>query len=130
MNKTLPDFKCRVLFILFFGGGRGRGGRATAKATVNTRQRSRFCRIMKQTAAGKRIYPVPRCRRRNGTAKILYVKGLRVEIFSVLRLRQKKYYPSLDIQDRLCGRRGAFLQIHIPLTPKILYANMGQRAFP
>ena len=36
---------------------------------------SRFCRIMEQSATGKRIYPVPRCRRRNGTAKIRFVKG-------------------------------------------------------
>ena len=39
---------------------------------------------MKQTKTGSRIvfYPVPRFRRRNATAKIQTVKGLRVEIFS------------------------------------------------
>jgi len=56
---------------------------------------------MELMAAGNRIvfYPVPRCRRRNDTAKIKPVNGLRVEIFSVLRLRQKKYYPSIDRLD-------------------------------
>jgi hypothetical protein len=130
MNKTCPDCKCRVLYILFFGGGRGRGGRATAKATVSTRQRSRFCRIMKQTAAGKRIYPVPRCRRRNGTAKVRSVKGLRVEIFlpqcvmSTAVAIAKKYYPSLDRPDRRSGRRGTKLK-YIPFSHKILYDNHG-----
>jgi len=32
------------------------------------------------------------------------VKGLRVEIFSVLRLRQKKYYPALDGMASRSGR--------------------------
>ena len=40
------------------------------------------------------FYPVPRFRRRNDTAKIKPVNGLRVEIFSVLRLRQKKILPA------------------------------------
>jgi len=34
MNKTPSVFYVRVLFILFFGRGRGCGGRATAKAYV------------------------------------------------------------------------------------------------
>ena len=109
MNKTPSVFYVRVLFILFFVRGRGRGGRATVKATVSTRQRSRFCRIMKQTVAGKRIYPVPRCRRRNGTAKVRPVKGLRVEIF-LPRVLAKKYYPSLDRPDRRSGRRDTTLK--------------------
>jgi len=58
---------------------------------------------VEQTAAGQELVPVPRCRRRNGTTKVREVKGLRVEIFSVLRLRQKKYYPSLDFPDRRSG---------------------------
>lgn len=128
MNKTCPDCKCRVLYILFFGGDRGRGGRATVKAIVSTRQRSRFCRIMKQTAAGKRIYPVPRCRRRNGTAKVRSVKGLRVEIF-LPRVLAKKYYPSLDRPDRRSGRRGTKLK-YIPFSHKILYDNHGSADIP
>jgi len=32
MNKTCPDCKCRVLFILFFGGGRGRWGQSHRKS--------------------------------------------------------------------------------------------------
>ena len=51
------------------------------------------------------INPVPRCRRRNDTAKVRAVKGSRVEIFSVLRLWLKKYYPSLDGSDRWRGAK-------------------------
>jgi len=44
--------------------------------------------------------PVPRFRRRNGTAKIQTVKGLRVEIF---RAFCGKYYPALGGLDRRNG---------------------------
>ena len=62
----------------------GVGRAAPQKLTITAHQWSRFCRIMKQTEAGNRIvfYPVPRFRRRNATAKIEPVNGLRVEIFS------------------------------------------------
>jgi len=42
------------------------------------------------------FYPVPRFRRRNDTAKIKPVNGLRVEIFRALC---GKYYPSIDRLD-------------------------------
>jgi len=38
-----------------------------------------------------------------GTARNQTVKGLRVKIISVLRLRQKKYYSPLDRLDSLNG---------------------------
>ena len=52
---------------------------------------------------GGSFAPVPRFRQSHDTAKIRPVKGLRVEIFSVSRLRQKKYDPSLDRPDRRSG---------------------------
>jgi len=48
-------------------------------------------------------------------AKIRAVKGARVEIFSVSRLRQKKYYPSLDC----AGRRGGFF--HTSITHQYIF---------
>lgn len=47
------------------------------------------------------LFPVPRCRQRNGTAKIQTVKGERVEIF---RAERRKYDPTLDGLDRRNGR--------------------------
>jgi hypothetical protein len=66
---------------------------------------------MKQTRAGDRIYPVPRCRRRNDTAKIKPVNGLRVEIFS-LHISEK----ILPVLDRLNSRNGVNAKINkVPL---------------
>ena len=64
-------------------------------------QCSRFCCKMKRTAAGNRIafYPVPRCRRHNGTAKIQSVKGAERKI--VLRSLQK--YFSRPLTDWIGG---------------------------
>ena len=47
------------------------------------------------------LFPVPRCRQRNGTAKIQTVKGERVEIF---RAKRRKYDPTLDWLDRWNGK--------------------------
>ena len=47
------------------------------------------------------LFPVPRCRQRNGTAKIQTVKGERVEVF---RAERRKYDPTLDGLDRRNGR--------------------------
>lgn len=65
--------------LLFFGGGRGRGQRPSGSQS-QPRKGHRFCRKMERTMAGTGFTPVPRCRRRNGTAKIRTVKGSRVEI--------------------------------------------------
>ena len=71
--------------ILFFGRGRGRGGRATAKPTVSRRTSADgFAVIMERTKAGGQgcqiLFPV--FGGEMTTAKIQTVKGLRVEIFS------------------------------------------------
>ena len=71
--------------ILFFGRGRGRGGRATAKPTVSRRNSADgFAVRMERTKAGgqgcKILFPV--FGGEMVTAKIQTVKGLRVEIFS------------------------------------------------
>jgi hypothetical protein len=69
--------------ILFFGRGRGRGGRATAKPTVSRRTSADgFAVIMKRTKAGQDLKnPVPRFRRRNDNGKNPDSQGVRVEIF-------------------------------------------------
>ena len=69
--------------ILFFGRGRGRGGRATAKPTVSRRTSADgFAVRMEQTKTGAGFfYPVPRFRRRNGNGKNPDGQGGRVEIF-------------------------------------------------
>ena len=82
-----------MFFFCSLDEARGAGAEPPQKLPISTQQRSRFCRRMEQTAAGQELVPVPRCRRRNGTAKVREVKGLRVEIFTVLRLRQKKILP-------------------------------------
>ncbi len=66
--------------LLFLGGGRGRGGRATAKTNdyYQCSGAGFAVKWSRQHRAG--FYPVPRCRRRNDTTKILSVKGFRVEI--------------------------------------------------
>jgi len=57
---------------------------------------------MERTAAVAGLNPVPRCRRRNATAKIQPVKGLRMEIFP-----KGKYYPPLDWMDRWRDRKNS-----------------------
>jgi len=61
-------------FRLFFGGGRGYGGRATVKTNAhrNVAEPGFAVKWSRRQRAG--FYPVPRCRRRNGTAKIQTVK--------------------------------------------------------
>ena len=70
--------------ILFFGRGRGRGGRATAKPTVSRRTSADgFAVKMERTKAGQGcqiLFPV--FGGEMATAKIQTVKGVRVEIFS------------------------------------------------
>ncbi|WP_091229420.1 hypothetical protein [Fontibacillus panacisegetis] len=61
-------------FHLFFGGGRGCGGRATEKTND---YRNVAKPVLPQNGADGNeagFYPVPRCRRRNATAKIQTVK--------------------------------------------------------
>lgn len=73
--EVLPGFS-----LLFLWGGRGCGGRATAKATDYRQCNGAGFAVKWSRRQRAGFYPVPRCRRRNGTAKILSVKGLRVEI--------------------------------------------------
>jgi len=70
--------------ILFFGGSRGCGGRATAKPNDSHRSSADdFAVIMERTKTGAGFfYPVHRFRRRNGNGKNPDGQGLRVEIFS------------------------------------------------
>jgi len=72
--------------ILFFGRGRGRGGRATAKPTSSRRTSADgFAVRMERTKTGAGFFILfPVFGGEMATAKIQTVKGLRVEIFCAL----------------------------------------------
>ncbi|MCX4300553.1 MAG: hypothetical protein OSJ73_26760, partial [Lachnospiraceae bacterium] len=91
--------------ILFFGRGRGRGGRATAKPNDCRRSSADgFAVRMEQTKTGAGFfYPVPRFRRRNGNGKNPDGQGFKSGDF--FALFAKKYYSSLDGLDSRNGRR-------------------------
>jgi len=91
--------------ILFFGGGRVRGGRATAKPTGSRRTSADgFAVKMERTKAGGRIfYPVPRFLRRNGNGKNPDGQGFKSGDF--FASFAKKYYSSLDGLDSRNGHR-------------------------
>ena len=93
--------------ILFFGGGRGRGGRATAKPTDSRRTSADgFAVRMKRTKAGAGLSnPVPRFRRRNGNGKNPDSQGGKSGDF--FAPCAKKYYSALD---RLDSRNGDCFQ--------------------
>ena len=80
--------------ILFFGRGRGRGGRATAKPTVSRRTSADgFAVIMKRTKAGQGcqiLFPV--FGGEMATAKIQTVKGGEWRFFA-----KQKYYSALTV---------------------------------
>ena len=87
--------------ILFFGRGRGRGGRATAKPTVSRRTSADgFAVKMKRTKAGGRI--VKSCSPFSA-AKWQRQKSRRSRGKVGDFLRSKKYYSALDGLDRRNG---------------------------
>jgi len=87
--------------LLLFGGGRG-AGLAPQKPTIAAHPAEPVLPYNGADGNGTGLLnPAPRFRRRNDTAKIRPVKGLRVEIFSPLFAG--KYYPALDRTDRRSG---------------------------
>ncbi len=91
--------------ILFFGRGRGRGGRATAKPNDCRRSSADgFAVRMKRTKTGAGLSnPVPRFRRRNGNGKNPDGQGFKSGDF--FALFAEKYYSSLDGLDRQNGHK-------------------------
>ncbi len=83
--------------ILFFGRGRGRGGRVAAKPTGSRRSSADgFAVRMKRTKAGAGLSnPVPRFRRRNGNGKNPDGQGFKSGDF--FAPCAKKYYSALTV---------------------------------